>query len=135
MLSSALPGVIQGQRTRIVDSAPPTVSGVAVSNLLFIYYRVLFQAIDRIEVEIGCDCGCTRKLTVGGDVGRADEVDPGRVGWVEFFPELPVSRVEFDAIYQDRHGWAIDINALAIPRQPKATSAGFKPGPGLPSPE
>jgi hypothetical protein len=41
-----------GQGTRIVDSTPPTVSGVAVSNLLlFIYYRVLFQAIDRIEVE------------------------------------------------------------------------------------
>jgi hypothetical protein len=47
-----LPGVIQGQRTRIVDSTPPTVSGVAVSNLLlFIYYRVLFQAIAQIEVE------------------------------------------------------------------------------------
>jgi hypothetical protein len=51
MLSAALPGVIQGQRTRIVDSTPPNISGVAVSNLLFIYYRVLFQAIDRIEVE------------------------------------------------------------------------------------
>jgi len=49
-------------------------------------------------------------------VGRADEVDPGQVGSVEFFPELPVFRVQFDAIYQGRRGRAIDINALAIPR-------------------
>ena len=68
-------------------------------------------------------------------MGRADEVDPGRVGWVEFFPELPVSRVQFDAIYQGRHGRAIDINALAIPGQPKQISAGFKPGTALPSPD
>jgi hypothetical protein len=50
MLNAALLGVIQGQRTRIVDSTPPTVSGVAVPNLLFIYDPVLFQAIDQIEV-------------------------------------------------------------------------------------
>jgi hypothetical protein len=36
--------------------------------------------------------------------------------WVEFFPELPVSRVQFEAIHQGRHRRAIDINALAIPR-------------------
>jgi hypothetical protein len=50
---------------------------------------------------------------------------PAGSGGVEFFPELPVSRVQFDAIYQGRRGRAIDINALAIPRPAESNFCGI----------